>query len=211
MRRREFMAGLGSSTAVASLAIRPHAVGAQQSGRARRVGVLIPFAEADAEGQARFQAFLRAFADIGWVDGHNISLDVRWAAQDTGEGLGVKITAAGVRDEAAIEPAIAAMAGPDDGGLIVLPDPFNTLTGATTFALAAKYRLPAIYPNRPFVADGGLMSYGTDAWLLFRDSATYIDHILRRVKPGELPVQFPTKFELVINLKTAKALGLTIP
>jgi putative tryptophan/tyrosine transport system substrate-binding protein len=91
------------------------------------------------------------------------------------------------------------------------PDPFNTQTRATTFALAAKYRLPAIYPNRPFAVDGGLMSYGTDAWLLFRDSATYIDRILRGTNLGELPVQFATKFELVINLKTAKALGLTIP
>ena len=107
--------------------------------------------------------------------------------------------------------AIAAMAGSDDGGLIVLPDAFNTVTKATTFALAAKYRLPAIYPNRPFAADGGLMSYGTDAWLLFRDNAIYIDRILRGANVAVLPVQFATKFELVINLKTAKSLGLTIP
>jgi putative ABC transport system substrate-binding protein len=97
-----------------------------------------------------------------------------------------------------------------DGGLLVLPDSFTNLNRATTIALAAKYRVPAIYYDRFFVADGGLMSYGADARLHYRDGATYVDRILRGAKPGDLPVQFPTKFEVVTNLKTAKALGLDV-
>jgi putative ABC transport system substrate-binding protein len=133
------------------------------------------------------------------------------AAKDAGERLALKITAAGVRDVAAVEPAIAAMAGSDDAGLLVPPDSFNNLNRATTIALAAKYRMPAIYYARVFVANGGLMSYGLDQRLQYRDGATYVDRILRGAKVSDLPIQFSTKFELVINLKTAKAIGLTIP
>jgi putative tryptophan/tyrosine transport system substrate-binding protein len=129
-------------------------------------------------------------------------------AQDAGARLALKVIGADVRDAFAIEPAVAAMAGSDDGGLVILPDVFNTSNRATTIALAAKYRVPAIYFGRYFVTDGGLMSYGPDQRLQFRDGATYVDRILRGAKPGDLPVQFSTKFELVINLKSAKALGL---
>jgi ABC-type uncharacterized transport system substrate-binding protein len=133
------------------------------------------------------------------------------AALDAGERLAIKITAAGVRDAAAIEPAVAAIAGSDDGGLLIIPDSFNGLNRETTIALAAKYRVPAIYPNRYYAAtDGGLMFYGADERRSYRDGATYVDRILRGAKPGDLPVQLPTKFELVINLKTAKALGLDV-
>jgi putative ABC transport system substrate-binding protein len=132
------------------------------------------------------------------------------AAQDAGDRLAIKITAAGVRNVAGIEPAIAAMAGSGDGGLLVLPDIFNTLNSATTIALAAKYRVPAIYAFRNYAADGGLMSYGADSKLQYRDGATYVDRILCGAQPAELPVQFATKFELVINLKIAKALGLDV-
>jgi putative tryptophan/tyrosine transport system substrate-binding protein len=131
-------------------------------------------------------------------------------AHEAGERLKLKITAASVGDAAGIETAIAAMADSDDGGLLVVPDIFNTSNRATMIALAAKYRVPAIYFDRAFAVDGGLMSYGADAKLGFRDGATYVDRILRGAKPGELPVQFATKFELVINLKTAKALGLDV-
>ena len=130
-------------------------------------------------------------------------------AQDAGERLSLKVTAAIVPDVAAIEPAIAAMS--DDGGLAVFPDGFNIENRATTIALAAKHRVPAIYAGRYNVVDGGLMSYGAEILVAFRDGATYVDRILRGAKPGELPVQFATKFDLVINLKAAKALGLTIP
>jgi putative ABC transport system substrate-binding protein len=132
------------------------------------------------------------------------------AAQDAGQRLGLKITAAGVRDVTGIEPAIAAMAGADGGGLLVLPDVFNVLNRTTMIALAASHRVPTIFPQRFNVLDGGLISYGPNGMLQFRDAATYVDRILRGAKVSELPVQFPTKFELVINLKTAKALGLTL-
>ena len=132
-------------------------------------------------------------------------------ARDASERLAVRITAAGVRDAAGIEPVIAALGGSDDGGLIVLPDGgFNILNRATTISLAAKYRVPAIYPSRFVAADGGLMSYGTNPRQVYRDGASYVDRILRGAKVSDLPVQFSTKFELVINLKTAKALGLDV-
>ena len=130
-------------------------------------------------------------------------------AQEAGERLSLKVTAAIVPEVAAIEPAIAAMSG--DGGLVVHPDGFNIENRATTIALAPKHRVPAIYAGRYNVVDGGLMSYGADILVAFRDGATYVDRILRGAKPSELPVQFATKFDLVINLKAAKALGLTIP
>jgi putative tryptophan/tyrosine transport system substrate-binding protein len=133
------------------------------------------------------------------------------AAQESGERLALKVTAAGLRDATDIEPSIAAVAGSGDGGLLVLPDGgFNILNRATTIALAAKYRVPAIYALRVFAAEGGLMSYGTDVGVGYRDSASYVDRILRGAKVSELPVQFATKFELVINLKTARALGLDV-
>jgi putative ABC transport system substrate-binding protein len=129
------------------------------------------------------------------------------SAQDAGERLGLKIVPAEVRDAAAIESVIKGTAG-RDSGLLVLPGTFNSLNSATITTAAAKHRLPAIYPNRSFVAEGGLMSYGTEPRLPYRDGATYVDRILRGAKVSELPVQFATKFELVINLKTARALGL---
>src|SRR5262249_52489602 len=125
-------------------------------------------------------------------DGPPVAPYVR-AAEEAGERLALKVTAAGVRDVAAIEPTIAAMAGSDDGGLLPLPDGgFNVLNRATTIALAAKYRVPAIYNGRFFATDGGLMSYAADLRQGYRDGATYVDRILRGAKPGELPVQFAT-------------------
>jgi putative tryptophan/tyrosine transport system substrate-binding protein len=98
-----------------------------------------------------------------------------------------------------------------DYGLIVLPDPSTNSHRKLIIALAARHRLPAIHALRAATADGGLMSYGVDLPDLFRKAATYADRILRGEKPADLPVQQPTKFELVINLKTAKVLGLTVP
>ena len=95
--------------------------------------------------------------------------------------------------------------------LIVLASPFFGAHRVPLVELAAKYRLPAMYPERGFVDAGGLMSYGPNPWDLFRRAATYVDKILKGAKPADLPVEQPTKFELVINLRTAKALGLTIP
>jgi putative ABC transport system substrate-binding protein len=106
---------------------------------------------------------------------------------------------------------VSAFAAKPDGGLIVLPDVFNTTHREVLTSLAARYRLPAIYPFRYFTESGGLISDGVDTTDLFARSAGYIDRILKGAKPADLPVQTPAKFELVINLKTAKALGLEIP
>jgi len=125
--------------------------------------------------------------------------------------LGVQATAAPVRDQAEIESAIKTFAVEPNGGLIVLPTNFTTVHRDLIIALAARYRLPAIFPRRFFVAAGGLMSYGDDDIDLYQRAASYVDRILKGAKPGDLPVQEPTKFELVVNLETAKALGLTIP
>jgi putative tryptophan/tyrosine transport system substrate-binding protein len=312
--RREFIAGLGSATAW------PLAVRAQQGERVRRVGLLMPFAEADQEAQARVQMFRQTLADLGWAEGRNLYIDVRWAGTDiarqrsqarelvalapqvimtatvsatrvmreatptvpiifvqlvdpvargvvsnlarpegnatgfmiyepslagkwlnllkdvspqlsrvallysgddvgiwmptaaeAGERLALKVTGGNVLNRTELESAIAAMAGGDDGGIVLLPNVFNFTNRAATITLAAKYRVPAIYVARIYAAEGGLMSYGADAKVQYRDGATYVDRILRGAKVSELPVQFATKFELVINLKTAKALGLTVP
>jgi putative tryptophan/tyrosine transport system substrate-binding protein len=133
------------------------------------------------------------------------------AAHEAGERLALEVAATGMSDADAIEPAIAAVARRGDGGLVSLPDAFTFVNRATTIALAAKYRVPAIYNARHFSAAGGLMSYGPDTMRQFRDGATYVDRILRGARPGDLPVQLSTKFELALNLKTAKQLGLEIP
>jgi putative tryptophan/tyrosine transport system substrate-binding protein len=116
-----------------------------------------------------------------------------------------------VRTVAELESGIAAFAAKPDGGLIILPDLFNTSHRDAIIGLAARHRLPAVYPFRYFAESGGMISDGVDTVDLFRQSASYVDRILKGVNPGELPVQQPSKFELVINLKTAKALGLTVP
>jgi putative tryptophan/tyrosine transport system substrate-binding protein len=115
-----------------------------------------------------------------------------------------------VHQEATIGDAIATLSREGNAGLLVLPDSFTWASRATIIAAVARARLPAVYWNKQFVADGGLMSYGTDNNDLLRRSASYIDRILRGARPGDLPVQNPTKFDLAINLKTAKALGVTL-
>jgi putative ABC transport system substrate-binding protein len=116
-----------------------------------------------------------------------------------------------VRDIGEIERAIAAFARHPNGGLMVLPDVSTTNHRDLIVALAARHRLPAVYPYRHFAASGGLMSYGSDVADIYRRAASYVDRIFKGAVPGELPVQAPAKFEFVINLKTAKALGLTVP
>jgi putative ABC transport system substrate-binding protein len=124
--------------------------------------------------------------------------------------LGVRVTAAPVRDAAAIEQAIAAFTG-INGGLVVLVD-FITLTHRDLIVtLAARHRLPAIFNVSAFVKSGGLASYSVNPTDLFRRAAAYVDRILKGARPADLPVQQPTKFELIINLKTAKALGIEVP
>jgi putative ABC transport system substrate-binding protein len=135
-----------------------------------------------------------------------------WAAmQGVAPALGVELSPIGVSEPSEIERDVTAFAGRPDGGLIV------TLSGPTIThrrlisEVAARHRLPAVYPYRYFAAEGGLMSYGPDNAVQYRQAAQYVDRILKGEKPADLPVQGPTKYELVINLKTARALGLEVP
>ena len=123
----------------------------------------------------------------------------------------VEAIAAPVRDRSKLASILATQAREPNGGIIVMPDAFTNTYGAEITALAARYGLPAVYPFRYFTEFGGLLSYGVDQADNFRRAATYADRILKGAKPAELPVQAPVKFELVINLKTAKALGLDVP
>jgi putative tryptophan/tyrosine transport system substrate-binding protein len=127
------------------------------------------------------------------------------------EGLAVKAMRTPYRNATELERAIDTFAAEPNGGLVMVPPPPSGSNRELLNRLAAKYQLPTIYPSKPGVAEGGLMSYGSDSVEAYRIAASYVDRILRGAKIGDLPVQFPTKFELVINLKTAKALGLTIP
>ena len=316
MRRRGFLGALGSAAVVWPLAAAP------KTERTRLISVLMTFAEADPEGQARLAAFQTTFRELGWIDGQNSRIVVRWAAgdmertqrfamelialrpdvavvmsapalvamqretsavpivfvqvsdpvgsgfvasmsrpggnitgfanfetsmaskwiellkevaphvsriaflihaglvphlafwrvaQDAAPSFGVQLTAAEVRNHSEVERAIAAFAADGNGGLIVLPDPvFNTLRDSIV-EWTARYRLPAIYPFRFYALAGGLLSYGIDQIDQWRGTARYVDRILRGEKAADLPVQAPDKFELLINLKSARALGLTVP
>jgi putative tryptophan/tyrosine transport system substrate-binding protein len=128
-----------------------------------------------------------------------------------GLSLSVVTVASPVRTDAEIERAIASAGRDQLGGLIVLPDPFTAAHRELIIALAARHRVPAAYALRFFAASGGLIAYGIDRVDLYRRAASYVDRILKGEKAADLPIQMPTKFELVINLKTAGALGLTVP
>jgi len=317
MRRREFIVGLGSAAAW-SLAAR-----AQQGDRVRRVGVLMAGDENDGEAKTFVSAFTQALADLGWTDGRNVRMDLRWRGSDprpqalakelvglqpdiilangilatvalqretrtipivfvgladpiasglvaqldrpggniTGfalleptlggkwlellseiapglkraaimfnpdtalastympsletaaRSLKVALITAPVHNDVEIEAAIVALGREPGGGLVVVPDGFINIGGhsAAIILAAARNNVPAVYTQSFYVRDGGLLSYGPDPVDSDRRAATYVDRILRGAKPAELPVQLPTKFEMVVNLKTAKALGLTVP
>jgi putative ABC transport system substrate-binding protein len=310
MKRREFIAGLGSAVAW------PLAVSAQQQGDGvRRIGVLMPYDENDPEPKRRVSAFTQALADLGWADGRNVRMDLRWTGADINrigalaqdlvcqapppaivalqrETRTIPIVFAGMGDPVAsgivprldrpsgnvtgfanleaslggkwlellseIAPGLrraAIMFDPDastaspsmpaletaarslkvvpimapihsdveiektiydlgrepGGGLVVMPDVFTVVHRASIILAAAQNNVPAVYGFSYFARDGGLLSYGVDSVDLYRRAAAYVDRILRGAKPAELPVQLPTKFEMVVNLKTAKALGLTVP
>jgi putative ABC transport system substrate-binding protein len=318
MRRREFIAGLGSTVAW------PTVARAQQPDRRQQVGVLMAFDETDPQGKARFSGFTQRMGELGWIEGRNLRMDVRWAAGDVdrmrlfakelvgtkpdvilatstpvtaalqGETRTIPIVFANINDpvgsgfvaslprpggnltglinveatmggkrlqllteiapgikrvaimfspdtaayvrsyfqpsfEAAarvlqVEPIIAPVHSDDEietvitslarepgGGLVTVPDNFVNSHRQTVISLAARYNIPAVYQISVFVRDGGLLSYGVDDVDAYRRAATVVDRILRGEKPSDLPVQLPAKFEMAINLKTAKALGLTIP
>jgi putative tryptophan/tyrosine transport system substrate-binding protein len=297
---------------------------AQQREPMGRVGVLEGFAESNREGQERAAAFREGLKQLGWIEGRNIRIDIRWAGPGDAElirrlarelvalqpnlilssstpttaallnetrtipivfanisdplgsgfvasyprpggnvtgftnmeptmagkwlellkesaprvtrvamlfnpataayaeywlgpfksaagALAVAATTAPVRAASELESVIAAQTREPNGGLIVMPDSFPLDHAAAITSLAARYGLPAIYPYRIFAELGGLLAYGNDRLDSYRRAAGYADRILRGEKPGELPVQFPVKFELVVNLRAAKALGLDLP
>jgi putative tryptophan/tyrosine transport system substrate-binding protein len=127
------------------------------------------------------------------------------------QSLGIELVPTLVENAAEIQRAIESFASVSNGGLILPPDVSNIIHRQLITALASRHHLPAVYPYRSYVAAGGLMSYGVDFPNMCRQAASYVDRILRGDKPADLPVQAATKFETVVNLKTAKALGLTVP
>jgi putative ABC transport system substrate-binding protein len=316
MKRREFIAGLGSTVAW------PLAARAQQPDRVRRIGLLMAIDINDPEGKLRYSAFTQALTDMGWTDGRNVRIDLRWGSGDinrirafarelvdlqpdivvtnatpatiavqretrtipivfvgvgdpvasdivarldrpsgniTGFALyegslggkwlellseiapGLKQVAimfnpdtaplsslvpsfkaaarslkvvpivAPVHSDAEIETAIIALGREPRGGLVGAPDVFLGAHRAPIILAAARNNVPAVYWLSAYAKDGGLLSYGPDQPDIWRRAATYVDRILRGAKPGDLPVQLPVKYEMVVNLKTAKALGLTVP
>jgi putative tryptophan/tyrosine transport system substrate-binding protein len=315
MRRREFFVTLGA-------AAWSYAARAQQSDQVRRMGILMNRAADSPEGQARIAVIQQRLRQLGWSDGQNLHLEIRWGADDpdlerrgaeelvalapevvlaggslgvtamlrasrtipvvfaavgdplglgvvaslahpggnvtgfmafeysfsakllevlkqiapgvrraavlrdpsspqgianfavvqtTAASLGVQVTPVDTRDPGEIERTVKALARSADGGLVVTPSGVATEHNGFIVKLAARYKLPAVYSYRQIAIDGGLISYGPD-WLdQFRRAAEYVDRILRGEKPADLPVQAPTKYELVVNLKTAKMLGLSVP
>jgi putative ABC transport system substrate-binding protein len=133
------------------------------------------------------------------------------AFEAAARSFGIEPVAGPAHDPADIESVVARLASGPPGGLIVMPDVFTVVNRARIVALAAQYRVPAIYPYRYFVADGGLVSYGIDLFDQYRRAAVYVDRIFRGEQSAALPVQGPAKFELAVNVKTANALGLAIP
>ena len=316
MRRREFITLIGSAAVV------PLVAAAQPSESMRRVGVLMSTAADDREGPARIAAFRQGLQKLGWIEGQNVRLDIRWgggnadldrrfaaelvaltpdvilatasstvaalqgatrtvpvvfahavdpvaagfvdslarpggnatgfvlfeygisakwlellkeiapsvtragvlrdpamaagtgqfgALQSVAPSFGVELSPVNVRDAGEIERVITAFARSSNGGLIVTASPLATLHRDLIVALAARHKLCAVYNLRLFVTAGGLISYGSDVPDLLRRAAGYVDRILKGEKPADLPVQAPTKFEMVVNIKTARALGITVP
>jgi putative ABC transport system substrate-binding protein len=145
-------------------------------------------------------------------------LSQRWRAEyylrpfrAAAAAVALEAIATPVRDSSELETAIAAQARTPNAGLVVMTDSFLVTHRAKITALAARYRVPAVYPFRDFIDAGGLLFYGNDLLDSFQRAATYVARILKGATPGDLPVQAPVKFELVVNVKAAKALGLTIP
>jgi hypothetical protein len=257
MRRREFVTLVGG--AVVSWSITSHA---QQSDKTRLIGVLISYAESDRTARSEVASFRGGLAKLGWTEGSNLRIELRWGNADpdrirtfanpaqggkwvellkeiaprtlrmallfnpvtavplqflmpsiqaAASSLAIQISDAPVQAKDEIEGVIAAQARNPGGGLIAMPDSFNLVNREPIIALAARYRVPTIYFNRIFTESGGLITFGTDFVEQFRQVPEYIDRILKGEKPADLPIQAPTKFELVINLKTAKTLGLDVP
>jgi putative ABC transport system substrate-binding protein len=141
----------------------------------------------------------------------SVGIGLFGAIQSAAPSARVEVSPVGVRDAAEMEQSIAAFARAANGGLIVTASPSAFVHRNLIVALAARYKLPAIYPAREFVTAGGLLGYGPDILDQYRQAAAYVDRILKGAKPADLPVQHPTKYQLVVNLKTAKTLALEVP
>src|SRR5437773_584566 len=218
MKRREFVTLIGGAAAW------PIAARAQRSGAKRRIVVVGQLAPGDVETVARSAAFEQALAALGWTKGDTIAIDYRWIgvnpalAEKTAVEVVALAPARGVEpipinpsDVADMERRITAFASVPNGGMIATVGGGIATHRATVIATANTNHLPATYPYRYYAADGGLVSYGPDTVDQYRRAASYIDRILKGEKPANLPVQGPTKYELTINVKTAKKLGLTVP
>ena len=193
----------------------PVAAGVVQS-LARPGGTLTGFTNFDPSTADKWLELLKQVAPsitrVAYLFNPNTAPHLYARAVETAAPLfSVKPFPAAVHDVEEIEHTIEQISRESDSALLVLPDLFTATNRESIIALAARYRLPAVYPFRYFAADGGLMSYGTEVLETYRQAASYVDRILKGEKPSELPVKRPTKFEFVINLKTAKALGLEVP
>jgi putative ABC transport system substrate-binding protein len=180
-------------------------------------GNMTGFTNVDYEMSAKWLGLLKEIAPhvqrVGVIRDPTVTSGVgQYAAiQSAARGFGVEVSALGGRDAGDVEHTVTEFARGSNGGLISVANPLVVSNGNLIIALAARHRLPAIYPFRSFVAVGGLISYGAAPIDAYRQAARYVDRILKGEKPADLPVQGATKFELVINLKTAKALGLSVP
>jgi len=180
----------------------------------RRVGALMTLAADGAVAQARNAAFLQGLQQSGWTVGRNLRIEYRWAAGSADDTRKYAAELAALAPDCAMLAnwsALSTFARSANGGLIVTSSGLAITHREMIVMLAAKHQLPAVYYSRGFVAAGGLISYGSDRVDQFRSAAGYVDRILKGDKPADIPVQEPTKYELVINLKTAKALGLDVP
>jgi putative ABC transport system substrate-binding protein len=233
--RRELITLLGGAAAW------PLAAGAQQGDRVRRIGVLMqnagdPVAWGDLVATLNrpgenITGFVSLEATLGgkWLELlSEIAPALKRAAimfnpdtapasaympslETAARSLKVNPIMTSVHDDVEIETAIIALGREPGGGLVVMPDAFTSVHRASIISAAARNNVPAVYVQSFFARDGGLLSYGVDAVDQWRRAASYVDRILRGEKPGDLPVQLPTKFEMVVNRKTATALGLAIP
>ena len=214
MKRREFITLLGGAATAWPLMAR-----AQQPSQLRRLGVLIG-SKWEPDGQARATALVLLTQISPPVARAAVLFDPKTALyaglmlreiEQAARSLAVAVRAAPCSDYAEVAALMAGLAREERGGLVVLPGVFADIHRPDIIILAARYRLAGVYPTREFVASGGMMSYGIDNIDVARRAADYVDRILRGANPADLPVQRPTKFELMINLRTAKALGIDVP
>jgi hypothetical protein len=212
MNRRMFIASI-----TLGLLSAPRTAGAQPVGKVWRIGWLSP--PSAKAGASELDALREGLRELNYVEGRNITIEARWADGDSAmeltqkwaTSLRVVLQPLGLHDRPTLETALDVMRRRRPDALMTKADPLLASHRALIVDFAAGQRLLSMYGDREYVKVGGLMFYGTSTAAMWRQAAIYVDRIMRGAKPADLPVEQPTKFELVINLKTAKALGLTIP